>query len=86
LFDDPHKTESRIPKGNTSYPKGKHTGRPKRAQKSSKRIPKGNIDSAPSMYPKGKHNCLPPPTALKAQSIPTCSASPVRSVRQRISP
>jgi hypothetical protein len=24
LFDDPHKTESRIPKGNGSYPKGKH--------------------------------------------------------------
>ena len=68
LFDDPHKTESRIPKGNTSYPKGKHTGRPKRAQKSSKRIPKGNIDSDPSMYPKGVHNCLPPPTPSKPQA------------------
>src|SRR5262245_58416936 len=65
LFDDPEKTESRIPKGNSPYPKGIHTGGAKRARKRSKRIPKGNIDSAPSMLPKGVHNCLPPPTALK---------------------
>jgi len=64
LFDDPHKTESRIPKGNSSYPKGKHTGGSKRAPKQPKRFPKGYIDSAPSMFPKGIHNCLPPPTAL----------------------
>src|SRR5262249_41217965 len=65
LFDDPEKTESRIPKGNSPLPKGIHTGGSKRARKRSKRIPKGNIDSAPSMLPKGVHNCLPPPTALK---------------------
>src|SRR5262249_18779354 len=62
LFDDPEKTESRIPKGNSPLPKGIHTDGSKRARKRSKRIPKGNIDSAPSMLPKGIHNCLPPPT------------------------
>jgi hypothetical protein len=64
-FRDPEKTESRIPKGNTPYPKGIHTDGSKPARKRSKRIPKGNIDSARSMLPKGVHNCLPPPTACK---------------------
>jgi hypothetical protein len=64
LFDDPHKTESRIPKGNGACPKGKHTGDQNRGRKRSKRVPKGNIDSDASMYPKGAHNCLPLPSAV----------------------
>src|SRR5262249_40657028 len=60
-FDDPHKTESRVPKGHTPCPKGTHTGLPKRGQKPSRCIPKGHIDSDASMYPKGTHNCLPLP-------------------------
>src|SRR5262249_18221030 len=65
LFDDPDKTESRIPKGNTPLPKGIHTDGSKPDRKRSKRYPKGNIDSAPSMLPKGIHNCLPPPVRIK---------------------
>jgi hypothetical protein len=62
LFDDPHgKTESRIPKGNGAYPKGKHTGDRNGGQKRLKRFPKGYIDSEASMYPKGVHNYLPLP-------------------------
>src|SRR5262249_51973448 len=78
LFDDPQKTESRIPKGNTPYPKGIHTGGSKRARKRPKRIPKGNIDSAPSMLPKGIHNCLPPPVSpecLGELTVVRCAGS-----------
>jgi hypothetical protein len=64
-FDDPLKTESRVPKGLTPSPKGAHTGRPKRGQRRPKRVPKGLIDSAPSMSPNGTHNCLPLPNASK---------------------
>jgi hypothetical protein len=70
LFVDPVKTESRIPKGHTPYPKGTHTDDPKRGQKRSKCIPKGHIDSAPSMYPKGAHNCLPLPKSPMCWSTP----------------
>jgi hypothetical protein len=65
LFDDPLKTESRFPKGNTPFPKGKHTGGSKPARRRPKRFPKGNIDSDASMFPKGNHNCLPLPNPLK---------------------
>jgi len=65
LFNDPVKTESRIPKGHTPYPKGTHTDDPKPGQKPPRCIPKGHIDSAASMYPKGTHNCLPLPKLPK---------------------
>jgi hypothetical protein len=74
LFDDPEKTESRTPKGNTPYPKGAHTGSPKRPPKPPRCIPKGNIDSEASMYPKGVHNCLPLPSPLNPS--PMCWAIP----------
>jgi hypothetical protein len=76
LFDDPgrKKTESRIPKGHASYPKGAHTDDPKEGPKRSRRIPKGHIDFAASMYPKGAHNCLPLPSSPKHS--PMCWATP----------
>jgi hypothetical protein len=64
LFDDPEKTESRIRKGNTPYPKGVHTDDQKEVLKRPRCIPKGNIDSEASMYPKGVHNLLPLPSLL----------------------
>jgi hypothetical protein len=66
----PVKTESRIPKGHAPYPKGTHTDGQGPTQKRSKRIPKGHIDSAPSMYPKGAHNCLPLPKSPMCWSTP----------------
>src|SRR5262249_39915224 len=74
LFDDPEKTESRIPKGHTPYPKRAHTDEPKAGQKRPKRIPKGHIDLAASMYPKGTHNCLPLPQP--SRPAPMCWATP----------
>jgi hypothetical protein len=68
LYVDPEKTESRIPKGNTPYPKGIHTDEPKAGQKRLRCIPKGNIDSEASMYPKGVHNLLPLPSLLSSSS------------------
>jgi hypothetical protein len=80
LFDDPgrKKTESRIPKGHASYPKGAHTDDPKKGKKRSRRIPKGHIDFAASMYPKGAHNCLPLPSILSStfSLTPMCWAAP----------
>jgi hypothetical protein len=75
LFDDPEKTESRTPKGYTSYPKGAHTDDLKLTQKRSKRTPKGHIDLAASMSPKGAHNYLPLPSSLKP--APMCWATPI---------
>jgi hypothetical protein len=77
LFVDPAKTESRIPKGHTPYPKGTHTGDPKRGLKRPRCIPKGHIDSEVSKYPKGSHNCLPLPKSPKAPAAsPMCWAAP----------
>jgi hypothetical protein len=72
LFSDHLKTESRVPKGLTPSPKGTHTDGPKPGQKPANRVPKGLIDSAPSMSPKGIHNCLPLPTLL-SPSFPSPS-------------
>jgi len=78
LFNDPVRTESRIPKGHTPYPKGTHTDDPKPGQKPPRCIPKGHIDSAASMYPKGTHNCLPLP---KLPKLPKHGAKRVRGPR-----
>jgi len=78
-FEDPEKkTESRIPKGYTPYPKGAHTDDPKSARKRSRCTPKGHIDLPVSMYPKGAHNCLPLPSSLSSSSrlSPMCWATP----------
>src|SRR5262249_25737493 len=77
LFDDPEKTESRIPKGYTPYPKGAHIDDPKPSQKPPRCIPKGHIDSAPVCIPKGHitvGHSLSSPSALQggreARDIP----------------
>jgi hypothetical protein len=72
LFDDPvkTKTESLIPKGYRACPKGIHTEDLKPDRKRPGCVPKGYIDSAPSMYPKGAHNCLPLPKSAMCWATP----------------